>query len=220
MPCPKWKLVVDIGDAEESPATPPVASVSTDQIVKDSEPKDDHEFNILDSLTSSSSAAISSHMTNTRDARVSDVVALLGEFTPSDPSSSLYTYVSGFMSLRLLLLRQSRSPEEEDFVKTMLDSFSSYTAGGRERADIAVMLARVCMFLTQQQQQQSVAPGQPGAPYLGLSHGVVAQSQSQQAAGSVSLFGLPSTNSSHQNSPALAPIPVPGNVDSMSIVSN
>jgi hypothetical protein len=89
-----------------------------------------------------------------RDTRIDAVVSLLGEFMPSDPSSPVAPYVSGFMSLRLLLLRPSRTIDEDELTRTILDSFSSYTAGGRARADIAVMLARDYMFLGQQQQQQ------------------------------------------------------------------
>jgi hypothetical protein len=149
-----------------------------------------------------------------RSTRIDEVVSLLGEFMPSDPNSPMAPYVSGFMSLRLLLLRPLRAAEDEELTRTILDSFSSYTAGGRARADIAVMLARDYMFLGQQQQQQ---------PFLGLSQGMMsslAAAPVPSNSSGLSLFGLPSTSSSLQNSPALAPIPVPGSIDSLSIVSN
>jgi hypothetical protein len=147
-----------------------------------------------------------------RDTRIDEVVSLLGEFMPSDPSSPVAPYVSGFMSLRLLLLRPSHTVEEDELTRTILDSFSSYTAGGRARADIAVMLARDYMFLGQQQQQpqygyQSQGMMSSAAPVPSNSSGL-------------SLFGLPSTSSSLQNSPALTPIPAPGSIDALSIVSN
>jgi hypothetical protein len=166
-----------------------------------------------------------------RDPRVDVVVALLGEFMPSDPASPLSPFLSGFMSLRLLLLRPLRTPDDEDLVRTMLESYSSYTAGGRSRSDIAVMLARDFMFLSQQKQpaqerQQQVhhqAPHQPSMLSLenSMLHGAgQAPMGGQSSTAGLSLFGLPSTNSSLQNSPALAPIPLPGSHDSMSIVSN
>jgi hypothetical protein len=149
-----------------------------------------------------------------RDTRIDAVVSLLGEFMPSDPCSPVAPYVSGFMSLRLLLLRPSRTMEEEELSRTILDSFSSYTAGGRARADIAVMLARDYMFLGQQQQQQ---------PHYGYqSQGMMSSAAPIPSNSSgLSLFGLPSTSSSLQNSPALTPIPMPGSIiDALSIVSN
>jgi hypothetical protein len=118
------------------------------------------------------------------------------------------------MSLRLLLLRSSHTVEEEELSRTILDSFSSYSAGGRERSDIAVMLARDYMFLSQQQQQP---------PFFGLGQGMAGPAAAAPApsiSSGLSLFGLPSTSSSLQNSPALAPIPVQGSVDYMSIVSD
>ncbi|KAK1735930.1 hypothetical protein QTG54_013377 [Skeletonema marinoi] len=48
----------------------------------------------------------------------------------------------------------NRGGQEQDLVNTMLSSYSSYKAGGRTPADIALMLARDFMFLSQQQQQQ------------------------------------------------------------------
>lgn len=165
--------------------------------------------------TVTSVAASTAPVPGGRDTRAEEVVSLLGEFMPSDPNSPLAPYVSGFMSLRLLLLRSSLTAEEEELSRTILDSFSSYSAGGRARSDIALMLARDYMFLGQQQPQQQ--------GFLGMQATVGLPAAAAPAASNgagLSLFGLPSTSSSLQNSPALAPIPVPGSVDSMSIVSN
>jgi hypothetical protein len=149
-----------------------------------------------------------------RDTRIDEVVSLLGEFMPSDPSSPVAPYVSGFMSLRLLLLRPSRTVEEDELTRTILDSFSSYTAGGRARGDIAVMLARDYMFLGQQQQQQQPQYGYQSQGMMSSAAPIPSNSSG------LSLFGLPSTSSSLQNSPALTPIPMPGIIDALSIVSN
>ena len=148
----------------------------------------------------------------TKDHRIDEVVSVLGEFMPSDPSSPLSSYTSGFMSLRLLLLRSSRSQEEEELVRTMLDSFSSYGAGGRTRSDIAVMLARDFMFLSQQSQRQPSS--------LGFGQAVAQPPVQATNASNMPLFDLPPA--SFQNSPTLTPIPAPRNnhVDSITIISD
>ena len=103
----------------------------------------------------------------------------------------------------------------------MLDSYSSYSAGGRTRSDIAVMLARDFMFLSQQQapqqHQQAPAAAQQNS-FLGS--GQQNQPTNSSAPSGMSVFGLPSIAMNTQNSPALTPIPMPGTADSMSIVSN
>lgn len=221
MPSPKWKLVVDIGDVEETvPATPAVTSANLSsqlqhsQLSSHTDLKDAADFGLLSADPTGSVATAPSHSSidGSKDARVEQVITLLGEYMPSDPNSPAANYLSGFMSLRLLLLRQSRSMEEEEFVRTILDSFSSYTAGGRERSEIAMMLARDYIFLSQQQQQQT--------SFLGFGQGLMSSSNAQAPNAGLSLFGQPSTSSSLQNSPALTPIPAPGIIDSLSIVSN
>jgi len=217
MPSPKWKLVVDIGEAE-APAPSDGAdgfNISATDASLDIK-QEASDTPLLQSATASASAPVGAGQS--KDSRIDEVVALLGRHMPSDPNSPLVPYVSGFMSLRLLLLRPSRSAEEEELVRTVLDSFSSYSSGGREQSDIAVMLARDYLFLSQQQQQHS---------FFDLGQSMVHQqpkTQAESAAASnssgLSLFGLPSTRSSLQNSPALTPIPAPGSIDLLSIVSN
>ena len=142
-----------------------------------------------------------------RDPRIDDVVSLLGELMPSDPNSPLAPYLSGFMSLRLLLLRSSRSPEEEDRARTMLDSYTSYSQGGRSKADVGIMLARDYMFLAQnsnnniQQQQQ-----QP----LQANFFNVGQGSAATLSGNSFEFDV-------HNSPMLGPVSVN---DNLSIISN
>ena len=173
-------------------------------------------------ISSSCDASRESVNEKLRDSRIDNVIALLGEFMPSDPSSPIASYLPGFMSLRLMLLRPSRAPQEEDLVRTMLGSYSSYSAGGRTKSDIAVMLARDYMFLIQQQtspQQQSIPQQQS---FLGQSALSNSTTQSNASLG-YSFFGLSSANghiSNFHNSPALAPIPMSGKLhDSISIVS-
>ena len=154
------------------------------------------------------------------DSQIDHVISLLGEFMPSDPDSPLATYLQGFMSLRLMLLRPSKSAEEEEMIRTMLGSYSSYIASGRAKQDIALNLARDFLFLNQQSQAQQLFHG------LGQS---MMSSAPMSNSSCVSFFSLPpsgtsSPSASFQNSPALAPIvPFPilsnGKDSSISIVS-
>lgn len=209
LPSPKWKLVVDIGEPEESPAVSAAASTTAPDTITAGISEGNESF-----------ATSTNTQINGKDPRMEDVVSLLGEYMPSDPSSTMAPYLSGFMSLRLLFLRPSRTPEEAELARTMLDSYSSYSAGGRSRSDIAVMLARDFMFLSQQQQQVQVAHASHHNGFLGLGGQQHQMNAHPPAPSGMSLFGLPSTTTSFQNSPALTPIPMPGTTDSMSIVSN
>lgn len=145
LPSPKWKLVVDVGKQQEQPPQQQVANT-----------QEQHQQQQQD---------VSSATAPGEDpaALSSEVISIFGEHMPSDPSSPAFAYLQGFMSLRLLLLRQNRGAQEQDLVNTMLSSYSSYKAGGRTPADIALMLARDFMFLSQQQQPapQSVAGPSP-----------------------------------------------------------
>jgi len=142
MPSPKWKLVVDVGEPD------PISTATVDQS------SGANASYAQASVELSDNVSVSERSSGGKDHRIDEVVSLLGEFMPSDPNSPLAPYINGFMSLRLLLLRPSRSPEEEERVRTMLDSYSSYSQGGRARADIGVMLARDYMFLCQLKNQQ------------------------------------------------------------------
>jgi hypothetical protein len=152
-----------------------------------------------------------------KDSRIDQVIFLLGEFMPSDPASPL---VTGFMSLRLMLLRPCKSAEDEDIVRTILGSYSSYTMSGRTKQDTAVNLSRDYMFLSQQSQAQALFPGfgQCMMSSVPMSNSI-----------GFSLFSLPpsgtsSASASFQNSPVLAPVApmalLSNGQDSISIVSN
>jgi hypothetical protein len=234
MPSPKWKLVVDIGDVEDSIPVAASSAVANNvsheqqqlpvhsqephytqqvQQVQSAGAKDLADFSLLASDPGShQGGSVPQQLPHgpsaKNDPRVDLIVAMLGEFMPTDPDSPSATYLNGFMSLRLLLLRPTRSLEEEELIRTILDSFSSYSAGGRARADIAMMLARDYIFLSQQQ-----------SPFLSFGQGMLANNQAPSSSG-LSVFGLPSTSSSLQNSPALTPIPALGIIDELSIVSN
>ena len=91
----------------------------------------------------------------------------------------------------------------------MLDSYTSYSQGGRSKADIGIMLARDYMFLAQNntnnavQQQQQLPPAQ--ANFFNLGQG-----------SSANLSGNSFDIDVH-NSPMLGPI---STTDNLSIISN
>lgn len=214
MPSPKWKLVVDVAEEDRDlPAT---------------------------DLTDIATAAVAVSETNaqgeqpTFDNRIDEIISLLGEHMPTDPNSPLASYLPWFMSLRLMLLKPSKNAEEEETIRTIFGSYSSFLGSGKPRQDIALQLSRDFMFLT----QQSVA-----YPFLGLGQSLMSSAPAP-ANGTVSFFGLsslvgseggasfpnspalgaivaPVISQSSQNSPTLTPIaPAPtGAIDSLSIVS-
>ena len=72
---------------------------------------------------------------------------------PSDESTPIGQQLHNIMSLRLVLLRRNRGPEEEQLVDSILLLFDSYVKAGRSRADITLMLARDFAFHSPQHQQ-------------------------------------------------------------------
>lgn len=191
LPSPKWKLVVDIGEDE--------AVISPDSSVRNVNNAGIQSNGVI------SENEVPDNVSVGKDRRIDEIVSLLGELMPSDPNSPLAPYLSGFMSLRLLLLRSSRTQEDEDHARTMLDSYSSYSQGGRPRADIGIMLARDYMFLCQ---QKNVQP----STFFSVGQGSGPNSQALSAYSS-SLFDI-------HNSPTLGPISGVGVTDALSIVSN
>mmetsp|Transcript_15963 Transcript_15963/g.22740 ORF Transcript_15963/g.22740 Transcript_15963/m.22740 type:complete len:818 (-) Transcript_15963:167-2620(-) len=130
MPVPKWKLVVDMSDPNDSND---LASVPS-----------------RDSL-----ASLSSKNEECKGKSLNDVIALLGEQLPSSSTTVLSPQHMNMVSLRLFLLSSGRSKEQEETVQTILGSFSSYLSSGRSHKDIATMLSRDFTFLQQSQDQYS-----------------------------------------------------------------
>lgn len=133
-PCPRWKLVIELG--EEIRQEPEVDNNAMERI---SESRDYQGDEIAPK--------------DSKDSRIHDVVSLLGEYMPSDPSSPLASYIPGFMAMRLMMLKPSWTEIEKELVHTLVASYSSYLATGRSKGEVAVLLARDCMFLVQQQNQ-------------------------------------------------------------------
>jgi hypothetical protein len=214
MPSPKWKLVVDIGEPE--PASPNMQAHTTVQQSASNAVGNTHSFEHESRYNGHEIPDSREEKYN--ESVVDQVISLLGEFMPSDASSPLESLLPGFMSLRLMLLRPTKTTEEEDIMRTMLGSYASYSAGGRTKSDIAIMLARDFMFLIQQ--HTSIQP--PRNQFMGQSTLNHSQHYNTGNSGfSVFNFGSSSdAQTQYHDSPALAPIPLSGNVnDSISIVS-
>jgi hypothetical protein len=125
LPCPKWKLVVDVGAsfphqnsetyAEESSALPQSAG------------------------TESSLGLGGTH----------GLLKMLTEYMPSDMSSPLSSYLHGFTSLRMLLLKTSKTQHDKDLIDTVVLSFDSYLSTCRPQSDIVKLVVRDFIALTQ-----------------------------------------------------------------------
>ena len=129
LPNPKWKLVVDAG---------PESSISQ-----------------LDNNAILSNNIQQNNLSNDQEKRIHEVIQILGEHMPSDPSSPLSAYTPGYMSLRLMLLKSVHTDQESEWMRILLGSYSSYASAGRSSHDIAALLARDFMFLQQQSQQNA-----------------------------------------------------------------
>lgn len=155
LPSPKWKLVVELGE----PKPTNLSQGSNYAQVCSSTAQNNSNTNNNNQETLMSTAPADKNKVKTeKDSRINEVVSILGEHMPSDPGSPMGSYIPGFMSLRLLLLRPSWNDHDGDLVRTMLDSYSSYLATGRARNDIALLLARDCMFLQSQATNTNASP--------------------------------------------------------------
>jgi hypothetical protein len=88
------------------------------------------------------------------DNRANELLLLIRTYTPPDKTSPLAVYLPGFTSLRLLLEKGAKTAREEDLAHTLTESYSSYCRAGRNPSDIAWMVARDYMVLSQQQSPQ------------------------------------------------------------------
>lgn len=88
---------------------------------------------------------------------INDLLLLIRTYTPMDKTSPNAEYLPGFISLKLLLQKQWKNQREEEVYKTIIESYASYSKSGRSPADIACLVARDYMLLTQHygQRQQN-----------------------------------------------------------------
>ncbi len=126
-PCPRWKLVVDLGSGTNDTAL----QGNSHPVQAAPQKSTQGEFNEANIIKSS---------------QIKELISILGENMPSDYSSPLGQQINDMMSLRLVLLKSSRNPEEEQLVDSILLLFSSYLKAGRSRADISQMVTRDYAF--------------------------------------------------------------------------
>ena len=149
-PCPRWKLVVDVGSSN---GLTPLASLNLQ-----SSPHVQPSVNSTGFQGASQNpvaSTVSNLFKKNKCTQIKELILLLGENIPSDTLSPLGQHLQGIMSLRLVLLRANRTTEEEQLVNTILLLFESYLAAGRTRQDIAIMVARDFTFHLLHQQQLS-----------------------------------------------------------------
>lgn len=94
------------------------------------------------------------------------LLRLLTELMPTTTNSPLAPYLSGFTSLRMMLLKPIKTQQEGSLVSCVVQSYASYMSTGRPLSDIALLVVRDFMALSQTPQaQQSVvalAPAHAG----------------------------------------------------------
>ena len=145
-PAPRWKLIVDVGPVRGVNAgnNCPSSLIEPPAVMQNSHAANASQLSrSLDPLESK------------KNKQVNALIFLLGEQIPLDINSALGQQIHGIMSLRLVLLRSSRTPDEEALVNTILVLYESYLQAGRPSQDIACMLARdFCFHLQHGVQQQ------------------------------------------------------------------
>jgi len=177
IPSPKWKLVVDVAS----------------DIASHSQPYNNNSKMASNNIQQN-------YASNEQEKRINEIIYLLGEHMPSDPSSPLAAYAQFYMSLRLMLLKNVRSDQETEWIRILLGSYSSYASADRSYHDIAVLLARDFMFLQQQSQQSSTPQQHPNAMHLQQQNSMQVMQNSMQQC-QVAQMRQSNTNPSHFSAP-------------------
>lgn len=86
--------------------------------------------------------------------RQAELLNLVEAYIPKNKDSPLAFFLPGFTSLRLLLMKQTKSEKESELMQTVISSYTSYKQAGRSDPDVAAMTARDYMLLTRQGQQE------------------------------------------------------------------
>lgn len=87
-------------------------------------------------------------------AKLTSLLRIIETHTPQDNKSSIAGVLPGFTSLRLLLVKERRSPRENDLLKSVLACYNSYRTTGRSEADVALLTARDFMALSKDASHQ------------------------------------------------------------------
>jgi hypothetical protein len=85
--------------------------------------------------------------------RADELLLLMRTYIPADKNSPLAQFLPGFTSLRLLLEMPEKTPREGELAQTLTESFVSYCRSGRAPSDVAWMVARDYMMLSQHHSQ-------------------------------------------------------------------
>ena len=82
-----------------------------------------------------------------------ELLLLIQKCMPADKKSPFASFLPGFTSLRLLLIQQTRTPREDELLKSILASYATNRRGGnRSETDMAVSSARDFMMISKQGQ--------------------------------------------------------------------
>jgi hypothetical protein len=77
-----------------------------------------------------------------------DLLRMLEGYMPKNKYSPMSLFLPGFTSLRLLLVKDEKSPKDFELLRSILVSYDSYVQAGRSDSDVIAMTARDFMFLT------------------------------------------------------------------------
>ena len=136
LPAPKWKLVVDIGAA--APTAESTAENPTKATQQEAKQEESPALNGAEGL-----------------------LKLLTEMMPTTSTSPLTAYLPGFTSLRMMLLKPMKTQQEAELVTCMVQSYASYMSTGRPQSDIAMLVVRDFLAMSQEQpvyHQSMLAP--------------------------------------------------------------
>mmetsp|Transcript_23287 Transcript_23287/g.44133 ORF Transcript_23287/g.44133 Transcript_23287/m.44133 type:complete len:989 (+) Transcript_23287:292-3258(+) len=169
-PCPRWKLMVDMG----STASPSNSNASNNPMM-DGQQQHSQQGGAIERANRPEGLTTATAALSANNAQILSLISLLGEHMPSDQTTPLGQQLHNIMSLRLVLLRTNRAPQDEQLVESIVTLFQSYVQAGRSRPDITLMLARDFAFHSkmqqQQQQQYQLAPHNNMAQHQGLNFG-------------------------------------------------
>lgn len=156
-PQPKWKLVIEIGDGEESKDLPASSEGLFGSLLDPTTARPEENANNTQKRGRSNST-VCGESTDDRNIETR-IISLLGDQMPSfvskssttgEPSSStvaidMEEYLPDIMRMRLLLLRPAckRSPEQNEAIEILISSFKNYAEESqRSNSEIAMLLAR------------------------------------------------------------------------------
>ena len=144
MPSPKWKLVVDVG---ATLPTPPAENVE--------DPINPNQIEVKQDVTSGAEG----------------LLKLLTELMPTTMTSPLSPYLPGFTSLRMILLKPTKTEHEEELLHCMIQSFESYMLTGRSQQDLAMLVVRDFLAMSQERQVfQNMVSSAAAVPPTSVQH--------------------------------------------------